>query len=233
MATSLRTINRPRSLSDQVYLTLREYLGSGQLRSGQTLQEAAIAAQLGVSRTPVREVFARLASEGLLDSDGRSFMVPELAEADIEDIYELRLMLEPEALRKIASHITDRKQTQAFRDELAIMTSAHEAGDVQAFNDANYRFRTAWLRLVTNARLLRAIEQYADHVRYLRALTLGDKDNRQVVLKGLKRLAAALTAGDPEAAAVAMRSHLQEAKRILSEALLASNKESEGNGVQG
>ena len=69
---------------------------------GQPLQEEVLAAQLGVSRTPVREALTRLASEGLLASDGRSFVVPALTERDIDEIYELRLMLEPEALRRVA-----------------------------------------------------------------------------------------------------------------------------------
>ena len=95
---SLKTLDRPGLLGDRVYVTLREHLCSGWVPSGQPLQEAALAAQLGVSRTPVREALARLASEGLLGSDGRSFIVPSLSEADVDDIYELRLLLEPEAL---------------------------------------------------------------------------------------------------------------------------------------
>src|SRR5208282_4650952 len=86
---ALETLDRPRSLGDRVYVTLREHICSGRVPSGHPLQEAALAAQLGVSRTPVREALARLASEGLLDSYGRSFIVPSLSEADIDDIYEL------------------------------------------------------------------------------------------------------------------------------------------------
>ena len=231
MGAPLRTIDRPRSLSDQVYKTLREYLCSGQLRGGEVFQESSIASRLGVSRTPVREVFVRLASEGLLESDGRSFIVPALSEADIEDIYETRLLVEPEVLRKIAGLFVDRRQTQPFRDELANMIAAHEAGDVRVFSDANYRFRAAWLRLVTNARLLRTIEQYSDHVRYLRELTLGNPEVRVTVIENLGDLTSALSAGDGEAAAVAMRIHLQGAKHFLREALLADNHEVDGHGV--
>ena len=82
---------------------------------------------------------------------------------------------------------------------------------------ANYRYRTAWMVLIPNRRLARAIELYADHVRYLRAFTLGDAAVRAVVLKGLRRLQAALVAGDGAAAASAMEAHLREAKRILLE----------------
>jgi DNA-binding GntR family transcriptional regulator len=214
----LKVLERPRPLGDRVYMTLREHLCSGLLPSGRPLQEAALAAQLGVSRTPVREALARLASEGLLGSDGRSFVVPLLSEADIDDIYELRLLLEPEALRQVAMRIREKAQLVPLREQLAAMVAAHADNDVEAFMDANYRYRAAWLEMVPNRRLLRAIEIYADHVRYLRALTLGDRGVRTIVLNGLKRLAAALSAGDGAGASAAMRDHLLEAKRILREA---------------
>ena len=217
--TSLKIIDRPPSLADRVYSTLREHVCSGQLPSGKPLQEPSLAASLGVSRTPVREALGRLASEGLLDSDGRSFVVPSLSGTDIDDIYELRLLLEPEALRQVAARIGAGAQLGPLPDALAAMRAAHAAGDAGAFMDANYRFRAAWLALVPNQRLLRAIALYADHVRYLRALTLGAEDTRRVVLDGLTRLAAALSAGAAEASAAAMRYHLMAAKRILREAL--------------
>lgn len=120
---SLKTLDRPELLGDRVYVTLREHLCSGLVPSGQPLQESALAAQLGVSRTPVREALARLASEGLLGSDGRSFIVPSLSEADIDDIYELRLLLEPEALRQGATRIREKAQIAPFREQLAAMVT--------------------------------------------------------------------------------------------------------------
>lgn len=219
MAASLKTLDRARSLSDRTYLALRDHLVSGRFVGGEPMQEEALAAQLGVSRTPVREALARLASEGLLESSGRSFVLPALSRADIDDIYELRMLLEPEAIRQVAERLAGRKQLQPIHDQLAAMVAAHAAGDAEAFSDANYRYRAAWLELVPNRRLLRAIELYADHVRYLRVLTLGQVSTRTVVLKGLIRLAAAFADGKPDAAAVAMRDHLHEAKRILQEAL--------------
>jgi len=214
----LKVLDRPQPLSDRIYLTLREHLCSGALPSGRPLQEAALAAQLGVSRTPVREALARLAIEGLLDTDGRSLTVPSLTESDIEDIYELRMLLEPEALRQVATRIREKAQFVPIREQLTAMVAAHAENDVDAFMEANYRYRAAWLEMVPNRRLLRTIELYADHVRYLRLLTLGDRAVRAVVLSGLKRLAAALAAGDGEAAKTAMHDHLLQAKRFLREA---------------
>lgn len=225
---SLSAVDRPQSLTDRVYQTLREHVCSGRLPSGKPLQEAHLAAQLGVSRTPVREALGRLASEGLLDLQGRSLSVPSLSERDLNDIYELRLLLELEALRQVAARINTPDKLLPLRHELAVMAAAHTAGDAGAFMQANYRYRAAWLALVPNQRLLRAIELYADHVRYLRALTLGSSQTRQIVLRGLERLATALSSRDAEAAAAAMRDHLSEAKQILQELLTRRNDGQDG-----
>ena len=217
MITKLKVLPRPEPLGDRVYATLREYLRAGRVPVGQPLAEAALAAQLGVSRTPVREALARLASDGLLVSDGRSFIVPALSDDDVENIYALRFLLEPEALREIAAARPARKTLAPLSKAIDDMAAAHAAGDGAEFMEANYRYRTAWMALIPNPRLARAIELYADHVRYLRAFTLGDAAVRNVVLKGLRRLQATLTAGDGEAAAEAMNAHLREAQRILLE----------------
>ena len=215
MMARLQVLERPEPLGDRVYATLRDYLRAGRIATGQPLQEAALAAQLGVSRTPVREALARLANDGLVVSDGRSFALPALAVGDIEDIYALRFLLEPEALRLLALRKPDRRQLTPLREALEAMALAHQADDGAGFMEANYRFRDAWTELVPNKRLVRAIQLYADHVRYLRAFTLDDGAVRTTVMKGLKRLATALAAGDGDAAAEAMRFHLENAKGIL------------------
>ena len=120
MIARLKVLQRPESLSDRVYATLREYLRAGRVPIGQPLAEAALAAQLGVSRTPVREALARLAADGLLVSDGRSFTVPMLSDSDVEDIYALRFLLEPEALREIGAARPSRKTLAPLRSGTAL-----------------------------------------------------------------------------------------------------------------
>ncbi len=215
MTAKLEALERPEPLGERVYAALRENLRTGRIARGVPLQEAALAAQLGVSRTPVREALARLASEGLVIADGRTFAGPELSAADVEDIYALRLLLEPEAIRLVAMAAHDRARLAPLRRALEDMAAAHEAAEDAAFMEANYRFRTAWMDLVPNRRLAHAIELYADHARYLRLSTLNDPVVRTGVTKRLKRLVAALAAANADAAAHVMREHMQEARRIL------------------
>jgi DNA-binding GntR family transcriptional regulator len=215
LATSLNPVERPPALGDQVYRTLRANLRNGKILPGYPLQEVQLADQLGVSRTPVREALTRLASEGLVSSDGRSFSVPALTLRNVDDIYEVRILVEPEALRHVAEQANNPAALAPVMQALEASVAAHKADNNEAFSDANALFRSAWLALVPNQRLAHAVELYADHVQHLRALTLGNAKVRNVVLRGLKRIAAALAAGDGDTAAQAMREHLTEAKRAF------------------
>lgn len=215
MNTRFEVLKKSEPLSSRVYATLREYLGSGRIPRGEPLQEAALAAQLGVSRTPVREALVRLASEGFVVADGRGLTSATLTVEDVEEIYGLRVLLETEALRLVACRTHDGGALAPLRAALAEMEAAHVARDGVRFMDANYRFRTGWLELVPNRRLARSIELYADHVRYLREITLDDVAVRQGVLERLRRQLAALERHDGAAAGEIMREHLQAARAVL------------------
>lgn len=215
MPPALKPVKRPKALGELVYTSLQAHLRNGAVTAGQPLQEVQLAEMLGVSRTPVREAMARLASEGLLSAQGRSFVVPALSVADVEHIYEVRFLIEPAALRRIARRTADPAVRAPIDAALAAAVAAHKAGDAVAFRDAAARFRTAWLALVPNPRLVRVIEQYADHMHQIRNITLGDPDVRRIVLHGLTQIAKALAKGDGEAAANAMHQNLLEARKAF------------------
>ncbi len=215
MVPVLKPVDRPAGLADQVYKTLREYLGSHVIRPGQRLQEATMALQLGVSRTPVREALARLESEGLVAADGRSFVVPVLSDADVDEIYELRGLLEPAALAQVAESIADPRELARITDALRAAEAADREDAAEVFIEANARFHAAWHDVVANRRLLRAIALNAGHVRYLRMLTLNNAAARKAALAGMKKILAALRARDGERAQRVMREHLDVARRHL------------------
>ena len=215
MVASLEPVDRPVALGEQVYDTLRTHLRDGAIRAGEPLQEVQLATQLGVSRTPVREALARLASEGLLVSGGRSYMVPELTLADVDDIYEVRFLIEPPATRRVAARTADPEVRAPIEAALAEARAAHRAGNAAAFRVSHIHFRSAWLALVPNRRLVKVIEQYADHMQRIRALTLDDPGIRAIVLAGFERLIEALRTGDGDAAAAAMHAHLVQARRAF------------------
>ena len=214
-------IRRAASLGDRVYEQLREHLHSGRVRAGEPLREVNLAAELGVSRTPVREALGRLASEGLVDVHGRSFAAPALTGGDLQDIYELRLLLETEAAKQAARRTRTADAESGLgevQNALKLAEKAIAQRNAEAFIMANRQFRAAWLALVPNRRLERAVEIYASHVRALQFLTLRDPPRQKAVLRGMKDIYRALEKRNAEEAAAAMRRYLGIARTAMQQA---------------
>lgn len=111
-----------RTLSERVFDIVREQIVSGQLGSQAPIRQDALAAELGVSKIPVREALARLEQEGLLTSHAnRGFFVQPMSAIQAEEIYALRLAIEPAAAAYAAM--------QADEDARAIAVAAFERLD--------------------------------------------------------------------------------------------------------
>ena len=233
MVPELKPVDRPAGLADQVYKTLREYLGSHVIVPGQRLQEATLALQLGVSRTPVREALARLEADGLVAAEGRSFIVPVLSDGDVDEIYEVRGLLEPAALAQATAAAAKPGALARIAEALRAAEKADDAGDAEAFIEANARFHAGWHELVANRRLLRAIALNAGHVRYLRVLTLNNQAARKAALAGMKNILTALRKRDPERARRVLAEHLNVARhhlRLVLEDIRREEAAAEGAG---
>ncbi len=93
------------TLSDQVFTLVRDQILSGKLASTSAIRQDALAAELGVSKIPLREAFVRLEQEGLLVSHAnRGFFVRPMTVAEAEEVYAIRLKLEPDAVAMGAVH---------------------------------------------------------------------------------------------------------------------------------
>lgn len=235
MNMSIKPLERPAGLADRVYHQLRDNIGSHQIRPGERLQEVSLAAQLGVSRTPVREALARLESEGMIVVEGRGFVVPELTDADIEEIYQLRFLLEPAAAGMAVAEVASQGDLASMASAVEDAAAAEKSGDFRAFLEANSRFHNSWRALIPNRRMCKLLDQYVGHVRFLRVLTLGDAGARKAALTGMKNILAAFKKRDAGAAAAAMHKHLEAAKHFLIMAIdqIDQEKQSETSASTG
>jgi len=97
------------NLSEDLYDAVRMMITEGRFEPGERLNEVELAASLGVSRTPLREALSSLLSEGaLIALPRRGFFVKELTEEEAREIYPIRSLLDPEALRLSGVPPTDR-----------------------------------------------------------------------------------------------------------------------------
>ncbi|MEY4556090.1 MAG: hypothetical protein RL093_1209 [Pseudomonadota bacterium] len=111
----------PRLLPDQVFAEARERILSGRLPADTPIRQDALALELGVSKIPLREALARLESDGLVVSHpNRGFIVRPLSRADAEDVFDLRLRIEPNAcvLGALEADQADQNAARAAFDAL-------------------------------------------------------------------------------------------------------------------
>jgi DNA-binding GntR family transcriptional regulator len=117
-------------LSDQAFDIVRERILEGSIPNNVPIRQDALAAELGVSKIPLREALARLEQEGLLDSQpNRGFFVRPMTEAELEEVYALRLKLEPDAVIAGSLAATD-AQREVAKKALATFKLEADASSI-------------------------------------------------------------------------------------------------------
>ncbi len=211
------TYSGRRTVHNYVLETLRRAILDGQLTSGTRLVQSEIAEALDVSTTPVREALRDLAAEGLIRLDAhRGGVVQELSLSELREIYELRVLLEPEALRRAWPHVTDE-----IIDEVADL---HERmNGVLSPSDwveLNTGFHGKILELAPSPRLLLILDGLvAPWVMYVSAALMTDPQNQQRAAEGHDQILAALRRRDLDAAIAASIEHLGITWRTLAASL--------------
>lgn len=202
-------------LTEQIHQVLSTRIMDHTYEPGSPLRIDTIARELGVSPTPVREAMLLLDGEGLAMRDGsRGYFTPPLiTRAELADLWEFRLALEPWAAARAA-----RLGTADGRRHLATETAGDlDLGTYRAMFEHDQRFHAAVFSLAGNTSAAHAFARAHVHVRIFRialAAQLGDHGLREH-----SAVAHAVLAGDETASADAMRSHLEGSYERLAPAL--------------
>jgi DNA-binding GntR family transcriptional regulator len=155
-----------RPLPDQVFAEARERILSGRLPADTPIRQDALALELGISKIPLREALARLESDGLVVSHpNRGFIVRPLSRPDAEDVFDLRLRIEPNAC-VLGALGADQAAHEAARAALAALDEALRNG-LADIGRRNREFHLALVRpsgrgvtIETVDRLLALSERY-------------------------------------------------------------------------
>jgi DNA-binding GntR family transcriptional regulator len=149
-------------LGDQVYRQLLQRIDRNELPAGSKLRDSSIAAELGVSRTPVREALVRLAREGVLSAEvGRGFRLNPLDPSELREIGSILATLEPLALDQSAEPTPD----QLARLGEVVARLEQTRGDIAACVELDDQFHRVLLEGCSNRRLLRLLETLRRGVR--------------------------------------------------------------------
>jgi len=128
-----------RTLSEQIFTIVREQIVVGKLPLEQAIRQDALAMELGVSKIPLREALARLEQEGLLVSQAnRGFFVRPMSSGEAEEIFALRLAIEPQAVAAGARDANDEERAVAREALAALDTAAAERLDHVAARNRDF-----------------------------------------------------------------------------------------------
>lgn len=203
-----------------VYRVLREGIAAGAYRPNEPLRAAKIADDLGISRTPVREAFMRLASEGLVAYSQRlGARVVDLKAEELEEIFEMRAALERIAIRHACEKATP-DDVKRLRELCARCHEVSEGdGDVDDLIAANTDLHNAINDISARPQTIELISLLRDRARPYRVIALYDDDERHDSMLEHDRLVELIEAGDADAATELLQEHfarpLARMKRYL------------------
>ena len=154
------------SLGDYVYQELLRAIRLGKYHPGERIRESAVTKELNVSRTPVREAFRRLQSEGrLILEPQKGAVVAELDRQEVAELYELRQQLEGIAARFAAQHASD---SEIDAMEFILESGRQASGDLRELNQINWELHHAIFDAAHNRFLTKMIASIADSMALLR-----------------------------------------------------------------
>jgi DNA-binding GntR family transcriptional regulator len=210
----VRKVVQAERLRDQVYRLIRDDLRVGALEPGQRIVEGDLAERYEVSRTPVREALLQLSQDGLLtNAPDRGYAVVVDTHAATAQRHEVRSLIDPQLARHAASGGTA-EQRKALAKAQEQQRAAHTRGQVPAFVEANERFREALRAMCDNAFLAQVCALVDDQAQWARRSVFGDISNRELELTHNEALVTAIVAGDPDAAAAAMRAYVEAVRAV-------------------
>jgi DNA-binding GntR family transcriptional regulator len=193
---------------------LRAAILSLELAPGQRLSERGLEPGFGASRTPIRAALMRLESEGLVQRDGRNWIVAPLNVDEIRGLYEFREVLEAASVR-----LASERASRADLERLAELAGATDEDETpERTLEAGTSFHLELARLAGNAYLLDSMESVLTRLYRTRWLEVQSSDARDRVHREHAGIARAILAGDGSAAELATIEHL----RGTGERLVAS-----------
>jgi DNA-binding GntR family transcriptional regulator len=199
---------RRTSLRDQVLRAIRSGLVTGQIVPGVVYSAAALAAELGVSNSPVREAMLALVDEGLMEVvPNRGYRPVTLSAADTAEIIQLRELLEVPAVGLAAQgDISD--IYAALENLVGVIEETAAAGDVAGNLDADREFHLVLVGAGGNQRLARLVARLRDQARLYNLRYLAESGGLRASAAEHRPLLAAVASGDRPLAERLMRAHL-------------------------
>lgn len=199
------------TISVQVAQELRRRILGGHYPEGVKLQQEQIAAELGVSRSPVREALGQLEAEGLVVlTPQKGAQVAPLSRDEISELFELRLLLEPHLLALAIPQLTEADFTR-----VETIIAEMDAVDFDGWGEANWRLHEALYQPARRPTLLKQLRRTHETIgRYIRMQVMAT-NGRADAHREHKLILDACRKRDVLGATALLRRHIEEAGRML------------------
>jgi DNA-binding GntR family transcriptional regulator len=213
-------LKQPESLAKMAHEAIRNSILAGQWKTGELYNEKAISADLGISRTPVREALLELAAQNLITFlPRRGLMVNRFTRHDVEEIFELRKAIELAAVEKIAS-ASQPFDLAEVEKSLLKQREAAKGKDYFAFMEADRIFHTSLSGLTGNRRIIAILENLRDMIHIMGAKALVLEGRAIEVIEEHQAIFKAVSRGNSEEARRAMAYHLDQSQEAVEESEL-------------
>ncbi|MFF1687128.1 MULTISPECIES: GntR family transcriptional regulator [unclassified Streptomyces] len=211
----MESINLDRSsVVEQVATALREQLFTGRLKPGATLREGILVESLNVSRSTVREAMQLLIGEGLLVRvPNKGVLVRQLTEADVEDIFRARRVLELSGVRAVVS--ASRRDLTALNARLEEYEAAVKDGGPVEIAQTHMQFHVAIVGLLGSPRLAEVAGSLLAELQLAISSVDQSSDDLPEMLQAHRRIAELIRKAKVEEAVKLLDQHISNAKAFV------------------
>ncbi len=201
--------------ADRVYQIIRKRILDGQYPAGCYVRETAIGQELELSRTPIREALRRLVSDGWVEAiPHHGAQVVSWTQRDVEEVFELRVLLEPQVARRAASRIEpgELDELESLAGRMEALCRDEGEGAIEEIAILNDDYHARLMAAAGSPRLQRLLETIVQVPVSRRSYHHYTREELSGSMHHHRELLRALAAGDGEWAASVMRAHLLAAR---------------------
>jgi len=210
-----KNIEKHMTLRESILETIRDAIISGSLKPGEKVAEPELAERFGISRTPIREAFRQLESEGYLTVVPRKgAVVVTFSQRDVEEFYAIKSILEGYAARKACEKLTPREidKLQSINDKLRVLA---DEGDVRHFFKVHDNFHELFVRAADNDKLTEMILNLVGRFQRLRIASLSLSGRMAFSVQEHQKIIDAFRNGDAGLAENLVRSNAEYGGKVL------------------